>query len=108
MKLSKTDRHLFMFLSTANISQIKTIINTLNLRQQKILIEIIYNILQGVVPVTTGEKTKLFSLKKNIRNIIANSLSTRQRRTRLLKIVVLIPMLTKIFFKYESGNDFIV
>ena len=97
-----------MFLSTANISQIKTIINTLNLRQQKILIEIIYNILQGVVPVITGEKTKLFSLKKNIRNIIANSLSTRQRRTRLLKIVVLIPMLTKIFFKYESGNDFIV
>ena len=101
MKLSKTDRHLFMFLSTANISQIKAIINTLNLRQQKILIEIIYNILQGVVPVTTGEKTKLFSLKKNIRNIIANSLSTR---TRLLKIVVLIPMLTKIFFKYESGK----
>ena len=94
-----------MFLSTANISQIKAIINTLNLRQQKILLEIIYNILQGVVPVTTGEKTKLFSLKKNIRNIIANSLSTR---TRLLKIVVLIPMLTKIFFKYESGNDFIV
>ena len=94
-----------MFLSTANISQIKAIINTLNLRQKKILIEIIYNILQGVVPVTTGEKTKLFSLKKNIRNIIANSLSTR---TRLLKIVVLIPMLTKIFFKYESGNDFIV
>jgi hypothetical protein len=97
-----------MFLSTANISQIKAIINTLNLRQQKILIEIIYNILQGVVPVITGEKTKLFSLKKNIRNIIANSLSTRQRRIRLLKIVVLIPMLTKIFFKYESGNDFIV
>ena len=94
-----------MFLSTANISQIKAIINTLNLRQQKILLEIIYNILQGVVPVTTGEKTKLFSLKKNIRNIIANSLSTR---TRLLKIVVLIPMLTKIFLKYESGNDFIV
>ena len=107
MKLSKTDRYLFTFLSTANTSQIKAIISTLNLCQQKTLIEICYYILQ-VVPVTTGEKTKLSSHQKNIRTKIANSLSTRQRRTRLLKIVVLIPMLTKIFFKYESGNDFIV
>jgi hypothetical protein len=104
MKLSKTDRYLFTFLSTANTSQIKAIISTLNLCQQKTLIEICYYILQ-VVPVTTGEKTKLSSHQKNIRTKIANSLSTRQRRTRLLKIVTLIPMLIKIFFKYESGND---
>ena len=105
MKLSKTDRYLFTFLSTANTSQIKAIISTLNLCQQKTLIEICYYILQGVVPVTIGEKTKLSSHQKNIRTKIANSLSTRQRRTRLLKTVTLIPMLIKIFFKYESGND---
>ena len=85
MKLSKTDRYLFTFLSTANTSQIKAIISTLNLCQQKTLIEICYYILQGVVPVTIGEKTKLSSHQKNIRTKIANSLSTRQRRTRLLK-----------------------
>ena len=105
MKLSKTDRYLFTFLSTANTSQIKAIISTLNLCLQKTLIEISYYILQGVVPVTTGEKTKLSSYQKNIRKKIANSLSTRQRKTRLLKIVTLIPMLIKIFFKYEWGND---
>jgi hypothetical protein len=105
MKLSKTDRYLFMFLSTANTTQIKAIISTLNLCQQKTLIEISYYILQGVVPVTTGEKMKLYSHQKNIRKKIANSLSTRQRRTRLLKIVTLIPMLIKIFFKYDSGNE---
>ena len=66
MKLSKTDRYLFTFLSTANTSQIKAIISTLNLCQQKTLIEICYYILQ-VVPVTTGEKTKLSSHQKNIR-----------------------------------------
>ena len=58
MKLSKTDRYLFMFLSTANTTQIEAIISTLNLCQQKTLIEISYYILQGVVPVTVIQSSE--------------------------------------------------
>lgn len=91
------------FLAFCDREQRKAIIRTSHDDQLKLLVEIIYNLLKGVISLSRN-KTQLLTLdKNNIRKVVADSVSMNLRRKRLLKIVNNIPIIIQLYFKYEPG-----
>ena len=102
MILSERNRCFLNFISSTAISQLKSILKTLTQHQLQLLVEIIFNIIQGVIPISGSVKKRLAKHSKAIRNVVVKGLTLKQRRTRLESISVIIPVMIKSFFQYES------
>lgn len=85
---------------------IRYLIKHQNPQQQHILSEIVFNTLQGVIPVSKKDKGLLKIHKKILRNIVSSSANESQRRYYFQKVVVIVPILVSSFLKYyEPRND---
>jgi len=105
MKYSEAQRSFLHFLSTCpSEEQLMQILRIAKINQLQPAIEIVYNILHGIIPISKKLFKKLSSLSRNIRKLVATGISPQQRRCRLLKIVAVLPVLINQFFEYESGN----
>jgi len=105
MNLSKTNRHFLQFISTADVQQVKLILKSLTTRQLQILIEIVFNIVKGVIPISDTVKKTLSKQTSSIRLLILDGISPKLRQKRLVKIVDILPLMIKQYFQYESRTD---
>ena len=94
-----------LFLSTCpSEEQLEQILRIAKIDQLQPAIEIVYNTLHGIIPISKINFKKLSSLSRNIRKLVVTGITPQQRRCRLIKIVVVLPVLINQFFEYESGN----
>lgn len=78
---------LFLVDSTVNKSQIKCIFKNINKNQLSILIEVIYNILQGVVPIPTQDMKFIQNHKNKLRKIVDRSISLSNKKKLLSRYI---------------------
>lgn len=103
MKKRSQQNILFLkFLSSCEGEQRKSIIQTTTENQLRLLVEIIHNLVQGIIPIQTRNKQLLQLNKENIRKVVEVSVSIKLRRKRLININRDIPIIIQAFFKYES------
>lgn len=68
-----------------------------------VIVEIIYNLIKGVIPISKKYKVTLSTNKSNIRKVVEQSITKHLRRKRLLKISGDLPIILRAFFKHEQG-----
>jgi hypothetical protein len=103
-KLTLANKSFLHFLS-CDKEQRKAILKTTTDDQLKLLVEIVLNLLQGVIPTSNRTKNLLRSNKNNIGKVVEDSTSKTLRRKRLAKISSEIPVILQSFLKYESRTD---
>lgn len=94
------------FLSKISDKQRQVLLLHLTRNQLQFVVEIVYNIAQGNIPVTNSEKTRLLRRKDDIRKVLTSELTRKQRTKRLLKISKLLPFVIDIYLNHESRNGF--
>ena len=104
-KLTLANKSFLHFLSSCDKEQRKAILKTTTDDQLKLLVEIILNLLRGVIPTSYRTKNLLRSNKNNIRKVVEDSTSKTLRRKRLAKISSEIPVILQSFLKYKSRID---
>ena len=104
-KLTLVNKSFLHFLSSCDKEQRKAVLKTTTDDQLKLLVEIVLNLLRGVIPTSTRTRNLLRSSKNNIRKVTEESISKTLRRTRLIKINSEIPVILHSFLKYESRTD---
>ena len=104
-KLTLANKSFLHFLSSCDKEQRKAIMQTTTDDQLKLLVEIVLNILRGVIPTSTKTRNLLRSSKNNIRKVVEDSISKTLRRKRLAIISSEIPVILHSFLKYESRTD---
>lgn len=97
--------YLAHFLLNATVKQISQAIKSLNKKQLEWLIEIIYNVMQGVCSISSVDKTLLTKKRKLIRKIVSKGVAYKQRKLYLLKIRGLLPIFLKTYLRYVSRTD---
>lgn len=83
--------------------QRNAIMKTLTDQQLKILIEIIYNAAMNVIPVPDKDKKLLRKYKRNIREVLADGISKRLRRRRLLTLSNVLPIFLRHYLKWQDS-----
>ena len=96
---------LHLFVSTCpSEEQLEQILRIAKIDQLHPAIEIEYNTLHGITPISKINFKKLSSLSRNIRKLVVTGITPQQRRCRLFKIVAVLPVLINQFSEYESRN----
>lgn len=106
----KIDQNIKLFLKFLSISdkiQRQSLLRTITDNQLQLLVEIIFNLIKGVLPVSTKTKRLLYLNKDNIRKVVEESIKKSVRKKRLIKINSDLPVIVQSFLKYESrvGSD---
>jgi len=91
------------FLSISPIYQRKILVLTLTDQQLKLLTEIIYNAAMDNIPISEEDKRKLTKYKLGIRKALAEGLSKKQRRKRLLNISSVIPVFIQNYLQWQRN-----
>ena len=108
MKKLTTQNRLFLrFVASCSEEQRKVIIQTTTENQLQLLVEIIFNLIRGVIPIQANTKKLLQQNKVNVRKVVELAVSQNLRRKRLAKINNEIPVIIQAYLKYESRTDFI-
>ena len=76
----------------------------LDVEQLRVLVEIVHNILQGIIPLTPPNRKRLGKYKQLIRRVTKQGLTQRVRLRALTRLFMLIPIFIKEYFRYDSGN----
>lgn len=104
MILKESSRSFLKLLANTTPEQSAQIIKSTDHRQLQLLVEIVFNCLKSVIPLSERVKRNLSTFAKFIRAVVVNNITPQLRRKRLLKIIVIIPTLISSFFKYyDSG-----
>lgn len=104
-KLTLVDKSFLHFLSLCDKEQRKVVLQTTTEDQLKILVEIVLNLLRGVIPPSTRTKNLPRSNKNGVRKVVEDSISKTLRRKRLIQISLELPVILQSFLKYESRAD---
>lgn len=102
MKLTQSDTKLLQFLETCYQPQRIVLLKSLSKHQLKVLVEIIYNILKGVIPLSSKYKKSLFKYRSSIRLLTSKKVTVKTRQSKLVKIQEIIPLIIRAYWKYES------
>jgi hypothetical protein len=98
--MNEEDRICFVqFLMKATQQQQLCILKTLSKPQLQCILEIIFNVMQGVVSLTEHDKAQLKRRKRFIR---ATRVTLNQRRKRLLQIKDILTVFLKAYLNYVS------
>lgn len=97
--------YLVQFLLNVAPQQISHIIKIMNKEQLQWIVEIIYNVVQGVCPISEADKSLLLKKKHLIRKLISKEVSRQQRKLYLLKINRVVPVFLKAYLHYVSRTD---
>lgn len=93
--MTKKHLPLFHLLVEASNLQRKALVKTMTVEQLHAVTEAIFNVLRGVCPIKKKDKTTLTAYKDNIRRLVSNSLTSKQRKRLLNKHVTILPILLK-------------
>jgi len=101
--MKEDDRKSFVhFLTICTPQQFEYILKTLTKDQLQVIVEILFNVVQGICPISDKNKTLLVTRKQLIREVLMSQLTTVQRRQRLQKIKKLLPIFLKACLQYGS------
>lgn len=94
--------HFAQFLLTVNQKEMRQIIKFLSKEKLQWVIEILYNVVQGVCPITDLDKKLLSKKKSIIRQLFSKQITLNRRKLLLVKLSPLLPIFLKICLKYVS------
>jgi hypothetical protein len=96
---------LFEMLVEASEDQRKAILKTLSEPQMRAVIEAIYNVLGGVCPLSTKDKSKLYDYRTVIRRLVGKELTAKQRQRLLCKHQNILPLLLQpVLKRFKHGK----
>jgi len=95
-------RHFISFLIDVPRHQLISILKILTKEQLQTIIEIIYNVVQGVCPVSESNKSILNKNKYHIRKLVVKRSTLTERKRILLKLNNILPVFFKAFINYVS------
>lgn len=85
--MNELERQSFIqFLLICSTEQITYILKTLTKNQLQVILEILYNVIKGVCPISEKNKTALMQRKRLIREALRPGLTLNQRRRQLQKL----------------------
>lgn len=98
----KRKLYLVQFLLNTQTQQIPKIIKILSKDQLQWIIEIIYNVVHEVCPVSDGDKKLLSKKKSVIRHLLSKQLTRYQRKEILQKLKLQLPIFLRSYLQYVS------
>lgn len=93
------------FLLSHRMEQRFDILRHLSPHELKLLVEIILNVVHGVITISASDYNILNKNKTSIRKVIQRGLARNTRSRYLLKINHLLPLFVKAYLKHEQGHD---
>lgn len=100
----KKHREFLRLLTTTHKIQRVHMLQTISNNQFNILVEIVYNILHGICPLTKDEEVKLKKYKTLLRKLKEKKLAKRIKKNILLQIQQIVPTLLSSVQRYFSCN----
>jgi len=91
------------YLLTASKVQVKSLLRNLTTDQLKLLVEIIYNVAKGIIPLSDSDKSTLWKYKRIIHRVLLQGLTRRQRQQRLVKIRDLLPIFIRGYLQWQES-----
>jgi hypothetical protein len=99
--MKEVDRKSFVhFLLICSPQQFKCTLKTLTKNQLQVIVEIIFNVMKGICPISDKNKTKQYKRKRLIREVILPKLSPEQRKRRLKKHKRVLPIFLEACLKH--------
>lgn len=95
-------QHFILFLIDAPRQQLMSILKILTKEQLQAIIEIIYNVVQGVSPISESNKSILNKNKNLIRRLVAKRSTLSQRKKIVLKLRNILPIFFRSYINYVS------
>lgn len=95
-------QHFILFLIDAPRHQLMSILKILTKEQLQAIIEIIYNVVQGVSPISESNKSILNKNKNLIRRLVAKRSTLSQRKKIVLKLRNILPIFFRAYINYVS------
>lgn len=89
-----------LFLASSRKQQVMYILKTLSKDQLRIILEIFYNITNGIISISTKDKIKISKYKSIVRKILGSDLKWGSRKKLLWKIKHLVPIIILNYSKH--------
>jgi hypothetical protein len=96
---------LLLTITRSSLNKVDGVIKHFSNNVIKLFCEVVLNILKGITPITSREKTILFVLKPNLRTLIAKGVSLKTKRGILEHNIKLVKLLAKIVIRYFTIED---
>jgi hypothetical protein len=93
-------RSLCLYLTSSPKQQVTYILKTITKDQLQIILEILYNIVNGILAISNEDKQKLKKHKTILRKLIAPDLKWTSRKKLLWKIRHLVPVILQSYLKH--------
>ena len=93
---------LIMFLLDVSRQQLPSMLRILTKKQLQTIIEIIYNVVQGVCPISEDNKSFLIKYKNLIRRLVSNRATLSQRKNILIRLRNILPIFFRAYIHYVS------
>lgn len=101
--MKEIDRQTFIrTLLICSSEQVEYILKTLTKDQLQVIVEILYNVVKGVCPISNENKIALYKRKQLIRAVLIPRLTQSERKKGLQKIRKILPIFFKACIKYGS------
>lgn len=94
--------HLIEFLIKSTPHQRMQLVKTLKKEELKLIIEIIFDVVNGVCPISETSKKVLLPYKGFIRQVIADGLRANPRRSILIKLRTIILVFLQAYVQFVS------
>jgi len=98
----KDKKAFIIFLNDTSDQQLSRILKLLTKEQLQAIIEIIYNVAQGVCAISEANKSILTNHKRLIRRLIAKKSTLTERKKLLFKSRKILPIFFQAYINYVS------
>ena len=95
-------QNFILFLIDAPKHQLVSLLKIITKEQLQTIIEIIYNVVQGVCPISEGNTNIITKSKNFIRRLVAKRSTLSQRKKLLLKLRNILPIFLQAYISYVS------
>ena len=75
---------------------------TFTSKQLQVIVEIVYNVVKGICPISDADKTVLYKKKRLIRGILVPRLSQKRRIHQLRKIKKVLQIFLRAYLNYGT------
>jgi len=101
--MNERQRQTFIqFLLMSSPQQYDYVLRTLTSNQLQVIVEIVFNVVKGTIPISDENKTTLMKRKRLIRGVLLKRISQQQRIYQLKKIRKLLPIIFQAFLTYGA------
>ena len=101
---TENDHMVHFLLNLSPIQRVK-VIKVLGKTQITFLLEIIYNVMEGVCPISESDKIVIGKRKNLIRRLISTKVGVGQRKSILVRLDKYLPLFLKAYVQYVTRTD---